>query len=74
MRHPSQTQKRIIIKSLSYRLIGILINFCITFFLTKNTKIAIKASIVIEIIQTFAYYGWENLWNKIEWGMTTKHQ
>jgi len=73
MRHPSQTQKRIIIKSLSYRFIGLLINFSITYFLTKSPKIAVKASLFIEIIQTFAYYGWENLWNHIEWGMKLKH-
>jgi uncharacterized membrane protein len=73
MRYPSQTQKRIIVKSISYRFIGLLINFCITYLLTKNTNTAVKASLFIEILQTFAYYGWENLWNQIEWGMVTKH-
>ena len=41
--------------------------------LTKSPKIAIKASLFIEMLQTIAYYGWENLWNHIEWGMITKH-
>ena len=64
-----QTNYRIIIKTLIYRAIGILVSYSVCYFFFKNRTLAIKLSIVIEIIQTLVYYIYEYIWNEITWGV-----
>ena len=64
-----QTNYRIIIKTLIYRVIGILVSFSVCYFFFKNRTLAIKLSIFIEIIQTLVYYIYEYIWNEITWGV-----
>ena len=64
-----QTNYRIIIKTLIYRAIGILVSFSVCYFFFKNRRLAIKLSIIIEIIQTLVYYIYEYIWNEITWGV-----
>ena len=64
-----QSNYRIIIKTLIYRVIGILVSFSVCYFFFKNRTLAIKLSIVIEIIQTLVYYIYEYIWNEITWGV-----
>ena len=64
-----QTNYRIIIKTLIYRAIGILVSSSVCYFFFKNRTLAIKLSIIIEIIQTLVYYIYEYIWNEITWGV-----
>ena len=69
MKHLKQTQKRIIIKTLIYRILGILITFIGGFLFTNNFKSAFIVTILIEVMQMIVYFSYEQLWNKIEWGI-----
>ena len=64
-----QTKKRIIIKSLLYRLLAFIFTFLTTYLFIKNYKLSIGIGIVVELLQTILYYFYEIFWNKINWGI-----
>tara|TARA_B100001248_G_C27388968_1_gene461248 strand:- start:880 stop:1092 length:213 start_codon:yes stop_codon:yes gene_type:complete len=68
MKYLVQSQKRIIIKTIIYRILGILITFIGGFLFTNNFKSAFMVTILIEVMQMIVYFSYEQLWNKIEWG------
>lgn len=63
-----QSQQRILIKTVIYRILGVLITFIGGMLFTNNIRSAITVTILIEIIQTIVYFIYEELWNKINWG------
>tara|TARA_R110001592_G_scaffold18537_1_gene76806 strand:+ start:405 stop:635 length:231 start_codon:yes stop_codon:yes gene_type:complete len=63
-----QSQKRILIKTIIYRILGVLITFIGGMLFTNNIKSAIKVTMLIEIVQTIVYFLYEEIWNKIKWG------
>lgn len=63
-----QSQERIMIKTVIYRILGVFITFIGGMLFTNNIKSAITVTILIEIIQTLVYFMYEELWNKINWG------
>tara|TARA_Y100000817_G_C16366688_1_gene328460 strand:- start:209 stop:442 length:234 start_codon:yes stop_codon:yes gene_type:complete len=64
-----QSHERIVIKTLIYRILGVLITFIGGMLFTNNIKSAITVTMLIEIIQTIVYFIYEESWNKINWGM-----
>jgi uncharacterized membrane protein len=66
-----QTNLRLIIKSIIYRIIVLFITYYFTYRLRGSHKEAIYLSFSIEIIQFIWYIFYEKLWNNIEWGMHT---
>lgn len=66
-----QTQTRIFIKSLLYRLFALIATVFVTYYYTKNYKKSIGMGIMIEFFQTLLYYTYEQLWNNIQWGYHT---
>ena len=65
---PKQTQKRLIVKTIIYRVLGLLITFSISYIFIKDFTKSIFSSILIEFTQTIVYYLYEMYWNTIEWG------
>lgn len=63
-----QTQKRILIKTIIYRILGVLITFIGGILFTNNIKSAITVTMLIEIVQTIVYFMYEEIWNKVKWG------
>jgi uncharacterized membrane protein len=63
-----QSQRRILIKTIIYRILGVLITFIGGMLFTNNIKSAIKVTMLIEIVQTIVYFLYEEIWNKIKWG------
>ena len=63
-----QSNTRIFIKTIIFRLIALAITFSITYLYTKNYRSSLKVSIFIEFIQLISYFIYENIWNKIQWG------
>ena len=70
MKYLVQSQKRIVIKTILYRILGILITFIGGYLFTKNYKNAFLITMLIEITQMIVYFIYEQLWNKIEWGIS----
>jgi uncharacterized membrane protein len=63
-----QSQKRILIKTLIYRILSVIITFIGGILFTNNIRSALMITMLIEIIQTVIYFMYEEIWNKIDWG------
>ena len=63
-----QTNSRIIVKSIIFRLVALVITFSITYFYTTNLRKSLKVAIFIEFIQFISYFIYENAWNNVKWG------
>ena len=62
------SKKRSIAKSISYRIICIIMLSFITYLITGSIVEMTYIVIVFQTIQTFVYYFHERLWEKINWG------
>lgn len=66
-----QTQTRILIKSILYRLIAFSLTFITSYYFTGNYKKSFGIGIIVELSQTIVYYLYEQVWNNINWGYTS---
>ena len=64
-----QTNKRILIKTIIYRVIGFLIMLSVSYFLTKDVSLTLGISLLTEGLQLLAYFIYEHGWNGISWGL-----
>lgn len=60
--------KRSIAKSISFRIISIIVLALITYLITGNIVEMTYIVIIFQAIQTFVYYFHERLWEKTTWG------
>ena len=63
-----QSNNRILLKSIIFRIIALIITFSITYLYTNNLRNSLKVSFFIEFIQFISYFTYEILWNNINWG------
>lgn len=64
-----ESNKRSIMKAISYRIIIILLDFSVIYLLTKKISVAAGFMIISNIYTTVAYFFHERIWNKIKWGI-----
>jgi len=69
-----ESKKRSVMKSISWRLLGIIILGGITWFLTESWEITATVTILFHIIRVILYYFHERLWDGIEWGLKDKNE
>jgi uncharacterized membrane protein len=67
----TQSQSRILFKSILYRLIGFSVTFFASYYFTGNYKKSFNIGFIIELSQTLIYYFYELFWNTIRWGYIT---
>ncbi len=63
-----ETRARSIVKSISYRLVSIMIDICVAYFFTRKLSLSLGIVLVVNAYSTFLYYGHERIWNKVRWG------
>jgi adenylylsulfate kinase len=63
------TQKRSVVKALSYRVLIVSLDFTVIFLLTGKPKVAVGFMIVSNIYTTLGYFLHERLWARIRWGI-----
>jgi len=63
-----ETRKRSLIKSISWRVICIVVSIVTSFFLTGKWDIAVAIGTVYNFITMVLYYFHERSWNKVKWG------
>jgi len=69
--HPSEeTLRRSIVKSVSYRVIILILDFASIYLFTGQIKVALGFMIVSNIYTTVGYFLHERVWGKIRWGKT----
>lgn len=64
----SDTNKRSLVKTISWRLTGSGATFLIAYFFSGNFAIASSIAVIQIISNTILYFLHERVWNKIEWG------
>lgn len=60
--------RRSIVKTITYRLIIVIMIFIVTSFVTNNTKQALEITGWNTVLATIIYYLHERFWSRIHWG------
>ena len=62
-----QSTKRLLVKTILYRIMGLTITFLVSYFFLGEIETSIGISIFTESIQTLLYFINECAWNLIDW-------
>ena len=62
------TIQRSIAKTISYRVIVVILDFIAIYLFTGQIKVALWFTIVSNIYTTIVYFIHERIWDKIKWG------
>ena len=68
-RHTKETLHRSIVKTISYRVTILILDFTAIYLFTGQIKIALGFMIVSNIYTTLGYFFHERIWEKIKWGI-----
>ena len=63
----TDSQKRTIVKTLTWRITASLTTFIIAWILTGNILIGLSIGTIEALAKIFLYYFHERIWNNIEW-------
>ena len=66
--HLEETLRRSIVKTISYRIVILILDFTSIYLFTGQVKIALGFMIVSNIYSTLGYFFHERIWGKIKWG------
>ncbi len=66
--HPGETLKRSIVKTVTYRLVVLVLDFSVIYLFTGQIKIAVGFMILSNIYTSFSYFFHERIWDNIKWG------
>jgi len=66
--HAEETVRRSIVKTISYRLVILILDFTAIYLFTGQIKVAVGFMIVSNIYTTIGYFFHERIWDKIKWG------
>ncbi len=61
-------RKRSIVKAITYRLVSILMDSAIAYFITRNTSQTIALVLISNGISIMMYFVHERAWNRVSWG------
>jgi uncharacterized membrane protein len=64
-----ESRKRSLVKSIVWRLLGIIILGIITWVFTKNLEVTTGVTLVFHSIRLVLYYVHERWWDGINWGL-----
>ena len=65
---PQDSRRRYIAKSITWRIIGILILGAITWYFTHSWEKVTFITVTFHVIRAVLYYYHEALWDRIAWG------
>ena len=68
--HGDETLRRSVVKTISYRLVILILDFVSIYLFTGKVKVAFGFMIVSNIYTTIGYFFHERIWDKIKWGKT----
>jgi uncharacterized membrane protein len=70
-KRPFQRRRRALVKTLAYRTLMVAITIAVAFIVTDDASQALNIGLVANIVKTGTYYGYERLWDRINWGLDT---
>jgi adenylylsulfate kinase len=66
--HSEEKLSRSIVKTVSYRIFILILDFTTIYLFTGKVKIAIGFMLVSNLYTTIGYFFHERIWDKIKWG------
>lgn len=66
--HAKEALSRSIVKTLSYRVFILILDFGVIFLLTGKTTIALGFTLISNFYTTLGYFIHERFWDKVKWG------
>jgi adenylylsulfate kinase len=66
--HATETLSRSVVKTLSYRLLILVLDFTSIYIFTRQVKVALGFMVVSNIYTTIGYFFHERIWDRIKWG------
>ena len=67
-----ETQTRTIIKAILWRIVATLITWGTVYYYTRELAESIELTVVAAVLGITAYYIYERVWNRIQWGKEEK--
>ncbi len=67
-----QCRRRALAKTALYRTLMVCITVAVAFFVTDDPATALNIGIAANVLKTGTYYGYERLWDRIDWGLATE--
>ena len=64
-----RTTKRSLAKAVTYRIVIIILDFTVIYFLTGRVDVALGFMVISNVYTTAAYFVHERIWNRIKWGI-----
>lgn len=71
-RRAIQRRRRALVKTLLYRVLMVGITVVVAFAVTDDVAAALNIGIVANLVKTATYYGYERLWDRVDWGLATE--
>jgi uncharacterized membrane protein len=66
--HAEETLRRSIVKTVSYRVAILILDFVAIYLFTGQVKVALSFMLVSNIYSSLGYFFHERIWDKIKWG------
>lgn len=66
--HAEETLRRTLVKTISYRVVILILDFISIYLFTGKIKVALGFMIVSNVYTTLGYFFHERIWDKIKWG------
>lgn len=70
IRHTVGLRKRILLKTVGYRVASIVLTVAIAFALLQDMSDAVNVGILANVAKMGLYYAHERFWDQIEWGQS----
>ncbi|MFA6486334.1 MAG: DUF2061 domain-containing protein [Candidatus Magasanikbacteria bacterium] len=70
--HFKEAWSRSLLKAITYRIVILILDFTVIYWLTGKSEIALGFMVASNIYTTIAYYFHERAWDNVKWGKTKK--
>ena len=67
-----QVRSRALVKTVLYRLLMLVVTVIVALAVTGDPEAALNIGVAANLVKTVTYYGYERLWDRIEWGLVAE--
>jgi uncharacterized membrane protein len=60
---------RALVKTALYRVLMVIVTVAVAFAVTRDARAALDIGVAANLVKTAAYYGYERVWARVEWGV-----
>lgn len=68
-RRPHQDLSRALAKTVGYRFLMVCITVAVAFLVVEDAGQALSIGLVANLVKTGTYFGYERLWDRVDWGV-----